>query len=215
MVETSAAPHSIAARYSVTEQAVQWLLDNRSGGDAETADLLKRLYKSLVYGASASPTSSPWDDVLVYDNPGDSMHVAVFGTNYQNAVKCLDGKGLYGRIFPNNETRWEGSGSTYDKHLATDTYGQTDSQYVEALRAANRSLAQAIFKAPENVGSMTIIDRIDDVQSAVDELANDLANNIESLNMQLQSRTDTLFDHYAFIQTKINDLEDRLTAGGL
>ncbi|WP_427145214.1 hypothetical protein [Rhizobium pisi] len=206
MVETSATPASIAARHSATEQVVQWLLNNRgNGGDEETTQQLQRLFKMLVTGAVASGlwnAEEPWEDTLLYEGADKSLHLTLFGATPANAIACQDGKGLYGRIFSDSESRWNGSGSTFNRSLATDTYGATNAGYIEALRTANRSLAQAVFKSAANAGGKTIIDRIADVQTDVDTLA----DNIETTTNSLQAQIDQ-------INARIDDLESRMNSG--
>lgn len=106
MTEASATPQSIAARVNWAEQAVQWLLDNRGSGgegDPETTQQLQRLFRCTVGvgGATASGVwngEEPWNDTLIYDNTGATMHISIFGLNPLNAIACQDGKGFYGRV---------------------------------------------------------------------------------------------------------------------
>ncbi|MEF3134589.1 hypothetical protein OS035_24340 [Rhizobium sp. 268] len=214
MVEMSATPASIAARYSVTEQAVQWLLDNRGSGgegDGETAELLKKLYRAMVLNASDHGTDDPWEDPLVYT--GDfSLHVTLFGLDTAHAKTCQDGKGFYSRVFSDSETRWAGTGSYYASSLATDVFGETSSGYLDRIRSQNmRSLAQAVFKTSANIGAKTIIDRIADVQSDVD----DLADNIETAINGIRNDITALKNRMSAAETDISNIQQRLTNGGL
>jgi hypothetical protein len=213
MVETSATPASIAARHSATEQAVQWLLDNRGGGegDGETAELLKKLYKSMVLMASDHPTDSPWEDSLVYT--GDfSLHVTLFGLDTSHAKVCQDGKGFYSRVFSDSETRWAGTGAYYASSLSTDIFGESNTGYLDRIRTQNmRSLAQAVFKTSANIGSKTIIDRIADVQSDVD----DLADNIETAINAIRADITALKNRVTATELDISNIKQRLTNGGL
>lgn len=222
MVEMSATPASIAARYSVTEQAVQWLLDNRGGGegDGETAELLKRLYRALVAGAVASGTwhgDEPWEDTLLYDGSDKSMHITIFGLNGSNAVRCQDGKGFYGRVFADNELRWQGTGQYYDKALASEIFGASNSGCLDRIRSQNlQSLAQAVFKTSSNITSgKTIIDRIAAVQTAVDDLADNAESAIDGLSTNLttfKTATNNALDDLA---GRVSALEQRMTNAGL
>lgn len=211
MVEASAAPQSVAPRLNYAEQAIAWLMDNRGGGDGdpETTAQLQRLFKIIMAGAVASGAGNwdePWEDVLLYED-GVSMHVTLFGLNGQNAIACQDGKGFYGRVFSNDEARWAGTGASYDKTLADDVLGRSDSGYVEALRAADRSLAQAVFKNAANAGGLTIIDRIAAVQADLDELADNNESAVNGLNNQITALNASIAD----LQQQINDLK---TGGG-
>lgn len=222
MVEMSATPASIAARYSVTEQAVQWLLDNRSGGegDGETAELLKRLYRALVAGAVASGAwqgEAPWEDTLLYDGADKSMHLTIFGLNGSNAVRCQDGKGFYGRVFSDNEVRWQGTGQYYASSLATDVFGESNTGYIDRIRSQNlRSLAQAIFKTSANITSgRTIIDRIATVQTSVDDLADNAETAINGLTTNLNTFKTTTNNAINDLAGRISALEQRMTNSGL
>lgn len=219
MVEMSATPAVIAARYSQTEQAVQWLLANRgsgSEGDGETAELLKKLYRAMVLSAAANPTDDPWEDSLVYS--GDfSLHVTLFGTNLANAASCQDGKGFFGRVFTDDEQRWKGTGTYYASSLANDVFGETSTGFLDRIRTQNmRSLAQAVFKTSANVTSgKTIIDRIADVQSAVDDLADSAEAAIDGLTTNLntfKTATNTALNEIA---GRVSALEQRMTNAGL
>lgn len=222
MVEMSATPASIAARYSVTEQAVQWLLDNRTGGegDGETAELLKRLYRALVAGAVASGTwhgEAPWEDTLLYDGEDKSMHLTIFGLNGSNAVQCQDGKGFYGRVFSDNELRWQGTGQYYAASLATDVFGESNTGYIDRIRSQNlRSLAQAIFKTSANIISgRTIIDRIATVQTSVDDLADNAETAINGLTTNLNAFKTTTNNALNELASRVSALEQRMTNAGL
>lgn len=222
MVEMSATPASIAARYSVTEQAVQWLLDNRTGGegDGETAELLKRLYRALVAGAVASGTwhgEAPWEDTLLYDGEDKSMHLTIFGLNGSNAVHCQDGKGFYGRVFSDNELRWQGTGQYYAASLATDVFGESNTGYIDRIRSQNlRSLAQAIFKTSANITSgRTIIDRIATVQTSVDDLADNAETAINGLTTNLNAFKTTTNNALNELASRVSALEQRMTNAGL
>lgn len=215
MVETSASPASIAARYSATEQAVQWLLDNRGsgGGDGETAELLKRLYRALVAGAVASGTwnpDKPWEDTLIYDGADKSLHLTLFGLDDDGAVRCQDGKGFHGRVFSPNEVRWAGTGSTYDKSLADDIFGRGSTGYLDRIRSQNlSSLAQAIFKTSANITSgKTIIDRIADVQTSSDTAVASLTTNLSSYKTSNNTAVSDLAG-------RVSALEQRMTRAGL
>ncbi|MGO8083511.1 hypothetical protein [Rhizobium leguminosarum] len=213
MVEMSATPASIAARHSVTEQAVQWLLDNRGGGegDGETAELLKKLYKTMVLNASDDPTDEPWEDTLVYT--GDfSLHVTLFGLDTAHAKTCQDGKGFYSRVFSDSETRWAGTGSYYASSLANDVLGEASSGYLDRIRTQNmRSLAQAVFKTSANIGSKTIIDRIADVQADVD----DLADNIETEVATIKADITALKNRVTATELDISSIKTRLSNAGI
>ncbi|MGN8152506.1 hypothetical protein ACTJK5_09555 [Agrobacterium sp. 22094] len=218
MVETSATPASIAARHSATEQAVQWLLDNRGGGegDGETAELLKKLYKAMVLNASDHSRDEPWEDTLVYT--GDfSLHVTLFGLDTAHAKTCQDGKGFYSRVFSDSETRWAGTGSYYASSLATDTFGETSSGYLDRIRSQNlRSLAQAIFKTSANISSgRTVIDRIAEVQSDVDDLADNSETAINGLTTNLNNYKTSNNNAVNELAGRISALEQRMTAAGL
>ncbi|MBY5329558.1 hypothetical protein [Rhizobium leguminosarum] len=213
MVETSATPASVAARLSVTEQAVQWVLEHLGGGegDGETAELLKKLYKAMVLNASDHPTDAPWEDALVYT--GDfSLHVTLFGLDTSNTKVCQDGKGFYSRVFSDNEQRWAGTGSYYASSLAGDVFGESSTGYLDRIRSQNlRSLAQAVFKTSANIGSKTIIDRIADVQAAVDELA----DNIETEVARIKADITALKNRVTATELDISNIKQRLSNGGL
>ncbi|TBY57699.1 hypothetical protein E0H39_29785 [Rhizobium leguminosarum bv. viciae] len=219
MVEMSATPASIAARYSVTEQAVQWLLDNRGSGgegDGETAELLKELYKAMVLNASDHPTDAPWEDALVYT--GDfSLHVTLFGLDTSHAKVCQDGKGFYSRVFSDSETRWAGTGSYYASSLANDVFGESNTGYLDRVRSQNmRSLAQAVFKTSANIASgKTIIDRIATVQTAVDDLADNAETAINALTTSLNAYKTSNNSAINELAGRISALEQRLTNAGI
>ncbi|WSH00283.1 hypothetical protein U8P71_17155 [Rhizobium ruizarguesonis] len=222
MVEMSATPASIAARHSVTEQAVQWLLENRGGGDGdgETAELLKRLYRALVAGAVASGTwhgEEPWEDTLIYDGADTSMHLTVFGLSGSNAVRCQDGKGFYGRVFSDNELRWQSTGQYYASSLANDIFGTSNSGYLDRIRSQNlQSLAQAVFKTSANIASgKTIIDRIATVQTAVDELADNVQQAIEDQETNLNTFKVATNNSVTNILERLSTLEQRVTNAGI
>ena len=190
----SADPQTIAPRLSIVEDQAAWLLEKRGTSGPGSVD--QKLWKAAFFGAQPGAWSpEPWNaEDLIY-GPGSpnevSLHQTLYGMDTSAAIKCQDGKGLYGWIFPPDETRWQyGPGQGGNVTLATDTYGNTGNGYVESLRSASLSLAKAIFKDPSFIGSYTIIDRINDL---VQELET-LASNVESEIERLDARIDALAD---------------------
>jgi hypothetical protein len=103
MTIRSAAPQTIPPRVSWLEDAVADLY-TRSGSEpgGGTGERDVQLWQSLVVGAQAGATwgTTPWeasDFIYGPDSTNEmSMHQTVFGTDSNAALKCQDGKGLYG-----------------------------------------------------------------------------------------------------------------------
>lgn len=141
MTIKSADPQTITPRLSIVEDQALWLLENRGTGGTATVD--QKLWKAAFEGAETGASSSePWSaEDLIY-GPGSpneaSLHRTLFGNNSLNALKCQDGKRLYGWLFPVDETRWQyGPGQGDNATLATDIFGHTGNGYVESLRSAS------------------------------------------------------------------------------
>ncbi len=187
----SADPQTIAPRLSIVEDQAAWLIENRGTGGTATID--EKLWNAAFFGAQPGAWSSePWNaEDLIYglDAPnGLSLHQTLYGMDTTGAFKCQDGKGLYGWIFPPDETRWQyGPGQGDNVTLATDLFGNTGNGYVESLRAATLSLARAIFKDPSYIGSYTIIDRLLDIAEELESLASNVESEIERLDARIDA----------------------------
>lgn len=219
MADKPADIHTLAPRLSYVEDLATWLKDNRGSGGSGTTD--ETLWRATLTGAetSAGWSDDPWTQTdLIYGPTSPnalSMHQTVFGVDSTGALKCQDGKGLYGWIFPQSETRWQYGPENGDLNLANEIFDATDSGYVHALRAATISLMQAVFKTPAYVGSYTIIDRILDIKTELESFE----ANVETALTDLQTDVDTRFaandDAHADINAQLTAIRSRLSAGGL
>src|SRR5262245_39423838 len=124
MAEKSADIHTLAPRLSYVEDLAAWLKDNRGGG-SDPSELLKKLYRQVVWGAEPGAINADvWNQDTAYTDPlGEkSMHITLFGLGSTNATACQwNGKGLYAWIFAQGETRWSVDGSSYN--LSADVFG--------------------------------------------------------------------------------------------
>ena len=219
MADKPADIHTLAPRLSYVEDLATWLKDNRGSGSGGTRD--ETLWRATLTGAESSAgwSDDPWTQTdLIYGptSPNElSMHQTVFGMDSQNALKAQDGKGFFGWVFPNTETRWQYGPENGSSTLANDVFDLPDSGYVHALRAATLSLMQSVFKDVSYVGSYTIIDRILDIKTELDSFS----ANVETALTDLQTDVDTRFaandDAHADINAQLTAIRSRLSAGGL
>lgn len=201
MAEKSADTWTLAPRLSYLEDQAQWLMENRGSG---SGTLDTKLWRVTVEGAelSGSWSDEPWTQTDLIYGPDSinkmSLHQTLFATNPANALKCQDGKGLFGWIFPDDETRWQsGTAQGGDKTLATEIFGHTGNGFVESLRAASQSLSKAIWGDPTFIGtSDTIIGRIQQVADNLEELASNAESEISVLNNEI-ARLDARIDALA------------------
>ncbi len=200
MAEKNADIHTLAPRLSYVEDQAKWLMDNRGSG---SGGLDTKLWRVTVEGAENGALSDqPWTQTDLIYGPDSanklSMHQTVFGFTIDAALKCQDGKGLYGQVFPPDETRWQsGTEQGGDKTLATEIFGHTTNGYVESLRAASQSLAKAIWGDPTYIGNAdTIVGRIQQVADNLEELASNAESEINALNNEI-ARLDARIDALA------------------
>ncbi|MGE7368310.1 hypothetical protein ACQKKX_04465 [Neorhizobium sp. NPDC001467] len=214
MAAKDAKIQTLAPRVDWVEQAIEDLY-KRPGG---SGTLDEKLWKATLTGAEASATwgDKPWEATdLIYGptSPNQlSMQQTIFGTSSAGAMKCQDGKGFYGWLFPEEETRWQ---YPQPQTLANDVFDQPDSGYVHALRTATLSLMAAIFKAPEYVGDYTIIDRINDLATELEELAGQAQEAIGDLQAEIAHQAEVNTTAHEDLQAQIDALRNRLNAGGL
>lgn len=215
MAEKAAEIHTLAPRVDWLEQAFDWMKDN-SGEGGGTLD--ERLWRATVTGAETSGSWSPdpWTQTdLIYgpDSPnGLSLHQTIFGNNAANAMKTQDGKGFFGWLFPGDETRWQ---YPQQQTFANEVFGLPDSGYVHALRAANLDLATAIFKDVSYVGNYTVMDRILDQATELEELATNVEAAVGELSIELEFQITAINTAIDNINAQLVSIRNRLTAGGL
>lgn len=204
MADKSADIHTLAPRLSYVEDLATWLKDNRvsGGGTLDT-----KLWRVTVYGAEPGALNQePWtQNDLIYGPDSTnkmSLHQTLFGLSVDGALKCQDGKGLYGQVFPADETRWQAGSSRSDQTLATEIFGHTANGFVESLRAASQSLSKAIWGEPTYIGtSDTIIGRIQQVADNLEELASNAETELASLKTEIE-RLDMRIDALAASMSK-------------
>lgn len=217
MAEKSADIHTLAPRTSWLEDAVDDLYKRPSGGSGTTD---QKLWQAMAIGAVTGATwgNEPWlSTTLIYGlaSPNQlSMHQTVFGTDSTGAMKCQDGKGFFGWVFPMNETRWQYGPENGSRALANEIFGQPDSGYVHSLRGAGLSLMSSIFKDVSYVGEYTIIDRIETVTADLEELAGqaqgaigDFETNLEVFQGQMETTIADLQSQINALRTRVNALE--------
>ncbi len=195
MAEKSADIQTLAPRMHSVEDRVDWLMDNRGGG-SDPSELLKKLYKQLVWGAEPGAINpDPWNYDTVYTDPiGEkSMHMTIFGLGSTNAEACQwNGKGLYQWIFAPGETRWSVDGETKD--LSSDVFGArlgSGNIFLENLRSNNLSFAKAVFGDASTIGpnrSDSVMGRIEQIEASIE----DLASNFEGVVADLQNQIDAV-----------------------
>ena len=210
MAEKSADIHTLAPRTSWLEDAVDDLY-KRPGGGGGTTD--EKLWKATLTGAVSGATwgETPWTATNLIYGPGSpnqmSMHLTIFGNDSTGALKCQDGKGLYGWLFPQSETRWQYGSENGNRALATEIFDATDSGYVHSLRAASLSLMSAIFKDPSYVGDYTIIDRINDLTTELEELATNVESAIEGIETSVDAQFVSVNSQFENIYARLSALE--------
>lgn len=218
MAEKSADIQTLAPRVDWLEQAFDWVKDNGGSGGGTTDETL---WKATLTGAVTGATwgDEPWlatNPLYGPDSPNDtSMHLTIFGNNSDGALKCQDGKGLYGWTYPINETRWQYGPENGSRSLAVEVFDQPDSGYVHALRAATLSLMQAVFKDVSYVGSYTIIDRILNLTEELESLASNAEQAIGEIQTDMQAGFDSINTAIDDINGQLVSIRNRLTAGGL
>ncbi|MDR6663995.1 hypothetical protein [Rhizobium sp. 1399] len=195
MAEKSADIQTLAPRMHIIEDRVDWLIDNRGGG-SDPSELLKKLYRQLVWGAQPGAIDSDvWNHDTAYTDPiGEkSMHMTLFGLGSTNAEACQwNGKGLYEWIFAAGETRWSVDGET--NNFASDVFGArlgSGNTYLENLRSNNLSLAKAVFGDVSTIGpnrSDSVMGRIEQLETQLE----DLASNFEGVVADLQNQIDAV-----------------------
>lgn len=211
MAEKSAEAQTFAPRLSIVEDQAQWLIDNRGEGGGTTDEAL---WKATLTGAEASAGwgDEPWTATdLIYgpDSPNElSLHQTVFGTDSAGALRCQDGKGLYGWTYPVNETRWQNGPGQSGAHLANEVFGLPDSGYVHSLRAAGLHLMAAVFKTVDYVGEYTIIDRILDITEELESLATNVETAVGDLDASIDGRIDAKVS--AAVGTQLEDMQEVL-----
>lgn len=217
MAEKSADIQTLAPRVDWLEQAFDWVKDK--GGEGGTTD--QKLWRATLTGAETSGSWSPdpWTQTdLIYgpDSPnGLSLHQTLFGNASADAMKMQDGKGFYAWLFPGDETRWQNGPGQSGAHLANEVFGLPDSGYVHALRTATLSLMQAVFKNASYVGSYTIIDRILDLTEELESLATNAQEAIGDIQNEVAHQADLNATAHEDLQTQIDALRTRISAGGL
>lgn len=220
MADKPADIHTLAPRLSYVEDLATWLKDNRgSSGGGGTRD--ETLWRATLTGAESSAgwSDTPWTQTDIIYGPTSpnqlSMHQTVFGTSAAGALRCQDGKGLYGWLFPTTETRWQYGPENGSRNLANEVFDLPDSGYVHALRAATLSLMKAVFKTPAYVGSYTIIDRILDIKTELESFAGNVEQAIGDLQTDVDNRFSANDDAHDDINAQLTAIRARLTAGGL
>lgn len=218
MAEKSADIQTLAPRVDWLEQMTGWLKDNRGEGGGTTDE---KIWKATLTGAVTGATwgDEPWLATNLIYGPGSpnatSLHLTVFGNNSEGAMKCQDGKGFYGWVFPQAETRWQYGAENGSRSLAVEVFDQPDSGYVHALRAATMSLMQAVFKDVSYVGSYTIIDRILDLTTELESLASNAEQAIGEIQADMQSGFDSINAQLDALRAENVSIRNRLSAGGL
>lgn len=210
MAEKSADIQTLAPRLSIVEDAVDDLYKRPSGGSGTTD---QKLWQAMAIGAVTGATwgNEPWlSTTLIYGltSPNQlSMHQTIFGTDSTGAMKCQDGKGFFGWVFPTNETRWQYGPENGNRALSTEIFDATDSGYVHSLRAASLSLMSAIFKDPSYVGDYTIIDRINDLTTELEELATNVESAIEGIETSVDAQFVSVNSQFENIYARLSALE--------
>ena len=218
MAEKSADIQTLAPRLSIVEDAVDDLY-KRPGGGSGTTD--QKLWQAMAIGAVTGATwgNEPWlSTTLIYGltSPNQlSMHQTIFGTDSTGALKCQDGKGLYGWLFPQSETRWQYGPENGSRSLANEIFSQPDSGYVHALRSASMSLMSSIFKDVSYVGDYTIMDRILDITEELESLASNVEQALSDLQTEMQAGFDSINTQLDNLRAENVSIRARLTAGGL
>ncbi|WP_117195923.1 hypothetical protein [Rhizobium terrae] len=215
MADKAADIQTLAPRIHELENWVAYF-KNHLGGSGGTTD--EKLWQATLTGAEASATwgDEPWTATdLIYgpDSPNEmSMHLTVFGNDSAGALKCQDGKGLYGWLFPQSETRWQYGPENGNSTLATEIFGAPNSGYVHSLRTANINLMTAIFRDVEYVGDWTIIDRIEDVGTNLEELATQVEGAVGDVQSNLTTYQSQMETTIAGLQSQIDSLRSRVNA---
>ncbi len=204
MAEKSADIQTIAPRLSYVEDQAKWLMDNRGSGGGGVD---QKLWRATLEGAEAgfSWSEEPWQANLIYgpDSPNHlSMHQTIFGTNSAPAIACQDGKGFYGRVFPDTDIRW-----SYDesetRSLVDDIFAGPD--FVSALRDLNTSLCRAIWHTDTSKIGYA---HADTIIGKLEKLQQDLEDGLQSLRDDFNWQNN-------FVEGQLNTIRARLAAGGL